>query len=245
MPSWSRIGVRLLPEPMLVIISWNFKQITEYFSEGNVFESVSQMLAMLFRPQHDDVIKWKHFPHYRPFVQGIHWSQRPVTRSFDVFFDLCLNKQLSKQSRHWWFEMPSHSLGRHCNGFNLKSDGVTFLLHWLINSFHISLLWCLKWITKHFLDSRNMTKCWSYSTNFWPKFCHRPPAHNPLKTDWRIWLSASHRGKLGITIYASILLNKNQFTPTHSIIPWDWKKCMRVWFIYSLNTGTSLHWPEM
>ena len=25
-------------------------------------------------------------------------AQRPVTRSFDVFFDLCLNKRLSKQS---------------------------------------------------------------------------------------------------------------------------------------------------
>ena len=25
-------------------------------------------------------------------------SQRPVTRNFDVFFDLCLNKLLSKQS---------------------------------------------------------------------------------------------------------------------------------------------------
>ena len=32
-------------------------------------------------------------------------SQRPVTRSFDVFFDLRLNKRLSKQSRHRW---------RHC-----------------------------------------------------------------------------------------------------------------------------------
>ena len=43
-----------------------------------------------FRP-HDDVIKWKHFPCYQPFVRGIHWyfpSQRPVTLSFDVFFDL-------------------------------------------------------------------------------------------------------------------------------------------------------------
>ena len=42
-------------------------------------------------------------------------SQRPVTRSFDVFFDLCLNKRLSKQSWGWWFETPSHSLWRHCN----------------------------------------------------------------------------------------------------------------------------------
>ena len=31
-------------------------------------------------------------------------SQRPVTRSFHVFFDLCLNKRLSKQSRHQCFE---------------------------------------------------------------------------------------------------------------------------------------------
>ena len=35
-------------------------------------------------------------------------SQRPVTRSFDVFFDLCLHKQLSKQSPGLWFETPSH-----------------------------------------------------------------------------------------------------------------------------------------
>ena len=31
-------------------------------------------------------------------------KQRPVTQSFDVFFDLRLNKQLSKQSRCWSFE---------------------------------------------------------------------------------------------------------------------------------------------
>ena len=43
-------------------------------------------------------------------------SQRPVTRSFDVFFDLHLNKRLSKQSRGWRFETPSRPLWRHCNG---------------------------------------------------------------------------------------------------------------------------------
>ena len=43
-------------------------------------------------------------------------SQRPVTRSFDVFFDLCLNKELSKQSKHRRFETPSSSSWRHCNG---------------------------------------------------------------------------------------------------------------------------------
>ena len=47
-------------------------------------------------------------------VPGEFPSQRPVTRSFDVFFDLRLNKRLSKQSRGWWFETPSRSLWRRC-----------------------------------------------------------------------------------------------------------------------------------
>ena len=48
-------------------------------------------------------------------VIGEFLAQRPVTRSFDVFFDLRLNKRLSKQSWGWWFEMPSHPLWRHYN----------------------------------------------------------------------------------------------------------------------------------
>ena len=48
-------------------------------------------------------------------VTGEFPSQRPVTRSFDAFFDLRLNKRLSKQSWGWWFETPSCSLWRNCN----------------------------------------------------------------------------------------------------------------------------------
>ena len=47
-------------------------------------------------------------------------SQRPVTRSFDVLFDLCLNKRLSKHPRCLWFEM-SCSLWHHCNERLVKS----------------------------------------------------------------------------------------------------------------------------
>ena len=43
--------------------------------------------------------------------------QRPVTLIFDVFFDLGLNKRWNKQSRGWWFETPSRSLWRHCDGY--------------------------------------------------------------------------------------------------------------------------------
>ena len=42
-------------------------------------------------------------------------AQRPVTRSFDVFFDLRLNKQLSKQLWGWWFETQSCPSWRHCS----------------------------------------------------------------------------------------------------------------------------------
>ena len=60
--------------------------------------------------------KWKQFPCYWPFVRGIQWSsQRPVTRSFNVFFVLRQNKWLGKQSRRWWFETQSRSLWCHCN----------------------------------------------------------------------------------------------------------------------------------
>ena len=55
---------------------------------------------------------------------GYRWipAQRPVTRSFDVFFDLRLNKRLNKQSRGWWFETPSSPLWRHCNDNRINSS---------------------------------------------------------------------------------------------------------------------------
>ena len=69
---------------------------------------------------HDDLIKWKHFPRNWPFVQGNSPvtgefpAQRPVTWSFDVFFDLHLNKRLSKQWCGWWFETPLCPVWRNC-----------------------------------------------------------------------------------------------------------------------------------
>ena len=49
------------------------------------------------------------------FWTGEFPSQRPVMQSFDVSFDLCLNKQVSKQSWGWWTETQSSSLWRQCN----------------------------------------------------------------------------------------------------------------------------------
>ena len=48
-------------------------------------------------------------------------AQRPVTRGFDVFFDLRLNKRLGKQPQGWWFETPSWSLWSQCNVYWISS----------------------------------------------------------------------------------------------------------------------------
>ena len=48
-------------------------------------------------------------------VTGEFSSQRPVTRSFDIFFDLRLNERLSKRYRRWWFGTLSRSFWRHGN----------------------------------------------------------------------------------------------------------------------------------
>ena len=55
-------------------------------------------------------------------VPGEFPTQRPVMRSFDVYFDLRPNKQLSKQWRGWWFETQFWSLWRHRNDIYAKFD---------------------------------------------------------------------------------------------------------------------------
>ena len=54
-------------------------------------------------------------------------AQRPVTRSFGVFFHLHL-KRLSKQSWGWWFETLSRPLWRHCNGLLQRTISIQGLI---------------------------------------------------------------------------------------------------------------------
>ena len=75
-------------------------------------------------------------------VPGEFPTQRPVTRSFDVYFDLRPNKRLSKQLWGWWFETLSCPLWRHCNDLAVVSaasltrykSGISILILYLLGS---------------------------------------------------------------------------------------------------------------
>ena len=74
---------------------------------------------------HDDVIQWKHSPRYWLFVRGIHQSSvnsphKGQWRGALMFSLICawINGWVNK-SYGWWFETPSRSLWRHCNGLSV------------------------------------------------------------------------------------------------------------------------------
>ena len=74
-------------------------------------------------------------------VTGEFLTQRPLTRSFDVFFDLRLTKRLSKQWWGWGFETPPWPLWRRRNGLH----------YWEFSSvykFHIPSMPCVKYCIK-------------------------------------------------------------------------------------------------
>ena len=77
-------------------------------------------------------------------VTGEFPAQRPVTRSFDVFFDLHLNKRLSKKSWGWWFQTRSRPLWRHCN-VNIVYVSVLYTVIGLDNGLspdrHKAMIW--------------------------------------------------------------------------------------------------------
>ena len=81
-------------------------------------------------------------------VPGDFPAQKPVTRSFDVFFDLRVNKRLSKQWWGWGFETPSHPLLSYCNDerffhCNTKVDGkLVWIWFWLWLSIRYKFYTC-------------------------------------------------------------------------------------------------------
>ena len=77
---------------------------------------------------HDNIIKMETFSVLLAVCEGNSLvtskfpSQRPVTWSFNGFFDLCLKKRLSKQVTRWWSQMPPRWLWHHSNGPVIQHD---------------------------------------------------------------------------------------------------------------------------
>ena len=125
-PWWDQFATRKCPFLIPALAVWKGNRLRpkqrENFSRRHIQNTFSWMKVTDvcscesdWQWIHDDVFKWKHFLRYWPLVRGNHRSLRPVTWSFTVFFDLRLNKRLSKQSWGWRFETPSRPLWRHCN----------------------------------------------------------------------------------------------------------------------------------
>ena len=82
--------------------------------------------------------------HLRGEFTGPRWIPqiKASDAEFDVFFDLRLNKRLSKKPWGWWFETPSRPLWRHCNesgvkwaAWRLKSPAMDCLFSlWMLTS---------------------------------------------------------------------------------------------------------------
>ena len=117
-------------------------------------------------------------------VPGEFPTQRPVTRSFDVYFDLRPNKRLSKQSSGWWFETLSPPLWRHRNGYGAgviylsgsvlwMVEGVKshqLIIHLLTIVMATCLIKCLRlitWIKDFWYEDRLTKQHWVYATDLW------------------------------------------------------------------------------
>ena len=78
-------------------------------------------------------------------------TQRPVTRNFDVFFDLRLNKRLNKQPWGCWFETPSWSLWRHCN----EANWIDGFIRFNVISIFANSMWCIYALNDSHYDPLN------------------------------------------------------------------------------------------
>ena len=95
-----------------------------YFSfKNNIHSYKMWIISSQTICEHDDVIKWKHFPRSWPFVRGIHRSpvdspHKGQWRGALMFSLICawINGQVNNREAGL-FETPSRPRWRHCNGW--------------------------------------------------------------------------------------------------------------------------------
>ena len=113
---WSPFSNPISPEEIDVFwlknfLRSHFNNITAliermaWHETGNkpLVESVMDMITDAYTHHTALRIWWCHQMETVSMLLGLCEGNPPVTG--EVFFDLCLNKRLSKQSKRWWFEM--------------------------------------------------------------------------------------------------------------------------------------------
>ena len=127
---------------------------------------------------HDDIIKMETFSALLALcagnspVTGEFPAQKLVTRTYDVFFDLRLNKLLSKQSWDWWFETSLCSLWHHCNASHVSYDEI------VPNAYH-NTVW-LQWVTVE------LSRC-GFSDISSVGIFITPHWHSKIRSYWAPW----------------------------------------------------------
>ena len=90
------------------------------------------------------------------------WRHQMATRSFYIFFGLCLNTWLCTRSRCRWFETPLRTLWRHCDEVLHYTSKQMFLL--IYYRVRISHPYCIR-VVKLSITRRMTPFFWIYSIN--------------------------------------------------------------------------------
>ena len=128
------------------------------------------------RNAQDDVIEWKHFPHYWTIVRGIHQSPvgSPHKGQWRVFVDLRLNKRLSKQSNRRWY-------GHRANYGVTVMRYASTSLQWRHNGAMASQITILTVVFSTFYSDTGQRKQQSSASLAFVRGIHRGPVNSPHK----------------------------------------------------------------
>ena len=122
-------------------------------------------------------------------VTGKSPAKRPVMRSFDIFFDLCLYRQLCKQSWGCWFETP---LWRHCNALCSACDKAIYIHLFLVPVYSISQEMCTRFLLCCALLWLYIDWFFPYPSGLLHWHCgNLTIAPVPAKQPWWIWINTS------------------------------------------------------
>ena len=151
-----------------------------------------------------------------------------MTWGFDVIFDLRLNHKLSKQWKHLWFETPSRSLWRHCNGTDievntLRNNHIPQKIWDVIDLLHNSHNAPVPYPTMHYFVTEMCTGGHISVT----KWCIVGYLYNALWDMWDGFIfyyfpNEIYQTPLYIYVCVCALISNSSCTESEYYISWDW-----------------------